>query len=347
MTNKPRGSKKPKLFRPGRYPFMTAANAYLERRKGFLQASTLKENERKLRYLSRVFTDLKRQGLVSTTYPANMVREDIQAFMVWMKEHKNMRTGEQGLDPETQAKYLHLLDKVCLFSRNPVIQQMKEEGERLPSAGRKDLTAIDEEDLRQIQEAASTIGGWRGEVTQFLVWTYPYTGLRPSELRLAHVDDIDVRKWTIHVRHPKGEGSYGNKRTVPILPPARPAVVRYLKAREEHLVSKGIVSVALIPKAGKGRKGEFYSANAFYIMKSKVERISGIKFRIKDFRSTYAQMNIDRDPSLLPDVSKFMGHATTKTTEEHYGRIKDQTAFLRVERAWESPMPQNGHKDSY
>lgn len=333
-----------KRLRPGKYPFMTAANAYLARRKGFIRPSTYKENERKLRYLSRVFTDLKNKRLVSTCFPGAMTREDVQAFMVWMKEHDNLRTGEKGIDQETQAKYLHLLDKVCLFCRNPVIRQMKEEGERLPTKVRKSLHAIDEDDLRKIQQAAETVAGWRGEVVRFLVWIYPYTGLRPSELRLAHVADIDAKQWTLFVRHPKGEGSYGSKRTVPILPPARTAVLRYLKAREEHLLKTGVSSVALVPNTNKSRKGEFYSANAFNVMKAEVEEISGVKFRIKDFRSTYAQMNIDRDPTLLPDVSKFLGHATTKTTEEHYGRIKDRTAFRRVEEAWISQQPSMAEK---
>lgn len=63
-------------------------------------------------------------------------------------------------------------------------------------------------------------------------------------------------------------------------------------------------------------------------MKSKVGQTSGIKFRIKDFRSTYAQMNIDRDHGLLSDVSEFMGHATTKTTEEHLATSKTKPPSL-------------------
>jgi integrase len=111
-------------------------------------------------------------------------------------------------------------------------------------------------------------------------------------------------------------------------------VARFLKAKEEHLTEMDIASFGLVPNTNKGRKGQFYSANTFNVVMSEVEKISGIKSRIKDFPSTYAQMNIDRGPNFLPDVSKFLVHATTKTTEEHYGRIKDRTAFLRVERAW-------------
>jgi integrase len=97
-------------------------------------------------------------------------------------------------------------------------------------------------------------------------------------------------------------------------------------------------SIALIPNTDKGKKNDFFSSNAFRVLKARVEKVSVVKFRIKDFRSTYAQMNLDRDPTLLPDVSKFLGHATTKTTEEHYGRIKDRTAFRRLEQVWNAPQ---------
>jgi hypothetical protein len=40
-------------------------------------------------------------------------------------------------------------------------------------------------------------------------------------------------------------------------------------------------------------------------------------------RVTYCQMCIELDASKLSAISKTMGHATTRTTEEHYGRMKE------------------------
>jgi integrase/recombinase XerD len=312
---------------------MTAANKYLARRKGFLAPSTYEENERKLRYLSKVFTQLRNEGRVSTTFPGSMTREDVQEFLLWMRS--------QELDSETQAKYLYLVNKLTLFCKNPVIQEMKDEGEKLPGKTKKDLRSIDETDLRRIQQAAERISGWRGSVARFLVWIYPYTGVRPSELRLARLEDLDTKSWTFYVRHPKGEGSYGTKRTVPILPPARPAVERFLREREQYLRARNMRSEALVPNTDKGRKDDFFSSNAFRVIKAMVEKEAGVEFRLKDFRPTYAQMNLDRNPNLLSDVSKFLGHATTKTTEEHYGRIRDRTAFRRLEQTWsQEPVPE-------
>jgi hypothetical protein len=49
-------------------------------------------------------------------------------------------------------------------------------------------------------------------------------------------------------------------------------------------------------------------------------------------------MLLDRNPSLLSDVSKQLGHSTTRITEKHYGRIRDRAAFLRLEKAFSEPQ---------
>lgn len=102
---------------------------------------------------------------------------------------------------------------------------------------------------------------------------------------------------------------------------AREAALRFLEARRAKLASKGVEETdALIPVWHGGRFG-FYSSTHFRHIKSKVEeRVARngkpIRFTIKAFRDTYCQMNIDRDPSLLSQVSVSMWHATTRTTEE-------------------------------
>ncbi|HTY46473.1 MAG TPA: hypothetical protein VMB46_02285, partial [Methanomassiliicoccales archaeon] len=54
----------------------------------------------------------------------------------------------------------------------------------------------------------------------------------------------------------------------------------------------------------------------------------------KTFRDTYCQMLIDMDASKLSAVSVTMGHATTRTTEEHYGRMKEVRALQEVKALW-------------
>lgn len=80
-----------------------------------------------------------------------------------------------------------------------------------------------------------------------------------------------------------------------------------------------------------------YSSNWFRVVKTKMEKEAGVEFKLRDFRPTFTQMCLDRDPTLLSVVSKQLGHSTTRTTEKHYGRIRGRAAFLRLERAFSTP----------
>ena len=177
-------------------------------------------------------------------------------------------------------------------------------------------------------------------MARFLVHFFPYTGVRPSELRKASVKDIDLRKWTFTIQHPKGELRYARKRTTPILPPARQAVIRYLKAREERLKKVGIDQCdALIPNIHSPNPDMIYSSARFRAIKKKIElrvgkEIEGFEFQLKSFRDTHCQMNIDLNPANLSAVALTMGHSTTKTTESHYGRIKQESALAMLQSAW-------------
>ena len=69
--------------------------------------------------------------------------------------------------------------------------------------------------------------------------------------------------------------------------------------------------------------------------------VPGIRFSLKTFQDTFCQINIDRDPNLLSDVSVAMGHATTRTTEMHYGRLKNEQALDRLQRSWQQASAKN------
>ena len=64
-----------------------------------------------------------------------------------------------------------------------------------------------------------------------------------------------------------------------------------------------------------------------------IERMAGVRFKIKDFRPTFAQLNKDRNVG-IEAVSKMLRHRTTRTTELFYARIRDEKAFAEAERAW-------------
>ena len=262
-----------------------------------------------------------------------MTEDDIRGFLSWMDVEKH-------LDNDTRTKYIGILKQLLLSFDNYAIQRM-EHKKQLPRRVRKEVKVLTEGEVWRIIKAAKNIEGWRGVVATFLSVIYPFTGLRPSELRRARRIDLDTTSWEMFVAHPKGEDKYGVKRTVPVLPPARPYVLEYLKQRSEHLAKYGIPENQcdqLIPRFVRGRKETaYYTLTALHVLKYEIEAIAGISFKLKTFRATYGQMNLDRGAK-LDRVSRLMGHSNTATTERFYCRVKDRAAFEEINEIWEEKI---------
>ncbi len=350
--------KKKKVGRPregrsmGRFPFLKWSNEMLESRKGYLDESTIKEKRRKLNMLHEVFQELKAQGKVNTTNPEKFSRKEVGALLEWCRnpvpETNRQKLGKlkprrQGLAGVTAEKYIRLVKELCTYAMNPIFEKLEKQGEPFPKRGPGAIKALSPVELSAIQFKANEISGWRGEIIRFITAIAPYSGVRPSELRLAWIDDLDAHNWSLFVRFPKGATKYADQRSVPILPPARDAVIRYLWAREERLKKIGIKECDfLIPAYYKGETKPYSEANLRKLVDLVNEKLDadpttkGISFSLKDFRSTYCQMNIDKFPELLSAISSSMGHATTRTTENFYGRIRRNVALGCIQQAWET-----------
>ncbi len=329
-----RGHRKREARSMGRYPFLVTAREYLERRRAYLARSSFEEFGRKAKYLSSILATLRAEGRISTTSPMKMTEGDIGHFVEWM--------NGKGYENAYMAKNLGFLKAVCEYAGNGVFSKMKANGVELPKKVPKDLQPLTDKDLATILQKAEELKGWNGEVCRFLVWMYPFTGLRASELRLANLQDLDIVKWTIFVRHPKGEKRYARQRTAPILPPARNAVKKYLEARQKRIREKGIESEALIPAC----HGGFYSSNGFRQMKARLEKLVNLDignekeltFNLKTFRTTFCQQSIDRGAK-IDSVAVVMGHSSTKTTETFYGRMRTDKALDDLNEAWIDRTP--------
>lgn len=309
----------------GKYPTSSSIKKYIEATRHAYAPSTQREIKRKLRY---ILTELRDLGAPRT--PQKFKECHIRVFLDWM--------DRKGLDNETKRKYLKLLKDYLAFYDNDIIGRMlAKKYIKIPKAPPKEITALSLELVHAIHKSTEMIDGWEGSVARFITMAYPYTGLRPSELRTMKYEDISPVTWILRVSHPKGEDTYGIKRKVGILPQLRPAFLVYLKEREDFLKSKGIPvnSEPLIPnRRGTG----YWSAALFRKLKGDIQRISGIKFKLKDYRSTFCQLAIDLGADISA-VSKVMGHNSTLTTEKHYGRIRDDPAISEIERAFSKPTP--------
>jgi len=311
----------------GRYPFLTFTYRYLEEARAYLDEGTIKERKRTLKHFNQVFMQLKANGKIGTTDPTKFTEQEVREFIVWMKK--------KGIDVNTQVNYLSFLNQLLVWCGNATIGRMR--GKRLlPRKKEKEINSLSEQEVNHIIESTGKIGGWRGEIARFLCAMYPYTGLRLKELRLAQRSDLNDVKWTIWVRHPKGERRYGVQRTAPIPPPIRPIVRQYLKARKKQLIKYGFDECEqLIPKITPSGT-DYYSDKTIWYLKHKISELAGTDFKIKDFRATFAQVHIDRGVQLQA-VSKAMGHRTTQTTERYYARIRDVSMFKQINGVWQEP----------
>ncbi|MEW6069716.1 MAG: site-specific integrase, partial [Candidatus Thermoplasmatota archaeon] len=124
---------------------------------------------------------------------------------------------------------------------------------------------------------------------------------------------------------------------VPIPPPARACVLQYLQARTKQLKKFGIKECEpLIPYfKAQEKQDAYFSEGNFCRLKRKLQEIAGIKFKLKDFRSSYAQMLKDKNVN-IEVISKALGHSSTKTTEKYYARIRDSYVSEIINRAWEN-----------
>jgi integrase/recombinase XerD len=333
-------------LRLGRYPFAAAIKHYEERRLGLVGDSTMREELKTLRHLNEVFEQLKAEeeakdtedtnrsgGEMSkpfTTDPRRMGRREIQTFMAWMRR--------RGLDPATQVTYMKRLKNFLKVFRNHVIDDMVADGVRFPKNPTKPIRTLDMDDLQVIFQAAERLQGWHGAMARGMFALYFATGVRPSELRLAHFKDLDMKKQTLVIQHPKGEGSWASQAPVDLIRPDMvPIIERYLKERQQHVQKAGYEgALALFPNLYGGQDG-FYSANHFKQIKKKVEEISGVEFKLKDFRPTLTSITVNGDMSLLPAMSAQLRHATIATTQRSYYSMQQGVAGRQLKKSYKGP----------
>lgn len=75
---------------------------------------------------------------------------------------------------------------------------------------------------------------------------------------------------------------------------------------------------------------------AYGAMAAYAARPTGVGPLPPGVRATFAQVAKDRGAT-MEAVSRAMRHRTTKTTERYYARIRADSAFAEIERAFEQP----------
>jgi len=321
-----------------RYPFPEFVGQYLETVGGVISPLTFEDVQRRYSRQSKIFIVLKNEGKVSTTSPQRFTPEDIRAFLLY---RKNL-----GASPTDLRKDISALRALCDFCNNtcvskclikyPMLKPRVKDG-RLPSMPRSDYQAI-------IDRLPSVPRDWYLVRAYAMVCLFVFTGTRTKELRLANIRDVNVHTWELEILHPKGEGSYGDARTVPIPPSIRGIVSLYLDMRKEWAIEYGIDVPALFPSY-ESRDG-YLSDKTMRIIRKIVEDDLGIQFDFRMCRRTFGQQYIDAQLN-VESVSILMGHASTKTTEKHYCRQKNRVAIENAKGVWDlNPPTKKGGQNS-
>ncbi len=355
-------------MRPVREAFRERAAAYLRavettaERQGHYTPGTAARIRRNLAVIERDLAHVvanvphpRDTGPAHGIAPGHIRKEHVAALLaLW--EHRPVANGRNkgqvGLSMATRAKMVQDLRGFLDWCGNTVFDHIEKEEKsiRLPSVVRdedEEFETPSDSDLDRLRAAAEGMEGYRGAVARLLLGVLPYCGLRPKEIRGAHVADVDLKRGEILVRHPKGEGSWakGGKYAPLRWEPAKQAVRDFLVEREGEFPN-GIGDPWLIPYrlAARGHSGEWDAtvtgpwpeATLRKLKQDLVER-SGVEFGgWKVLRTTFAMDLSDR--GVPPEVAqKALRHKTVVTTQRYYWKKRKAAAYAVLDDAYARP----------
>lgn len=154
-----------------------------------------------------------------------------------------------------------------------------------------------------------------------------------STMSRTYTVDIKDDVWTVEVLHPKGEGKHGEVREAPIHPDAYPFLTRYFVARAQHVQRIGATTRALF--LGNVATDGYLATNTVRLYAQRVSDDTGIDVDLRKCRRTHGQRLVDAKVPISV-VSVVMGHVSTRTTEQHYARVKHAVAVEEVTKTFNS-----------
>ncbi len=325
----------PKDLHLGRYPFSGGIRYYEAKRSTKYSRSTMEENVRKLRYFARVFEEMKSNGLVRTTDPRTIDSYDVEAFLDWMKENR--------LEMSTKIKYSNVLESYLVTFGNHVVGDMKKTADwPLFRDEEKEIFSLEKEEVQKIFDALdnyepTTIKKeWHRIIMSGMLSLLFGAATRPKEVFEAEKKHLKLEEGNnaFYVEHPKGEDSWGRREWIPIIRGDMVERLKYFLVERAQFIKAYQCpdSQYLFFNPNTGRP---YTGKAIRKMKAEVEKISGVKFKLKDFRATYVTLTAENDMDRLKNVSVQLRHKSVKTTEGYYLRLKRMKAQKKIANVWE------------
>lgn len=320
-----------------RFPFMEFADAMLKKAQfpfegfedansfgGFFSERTLADLRRRYVRQSKIFQQLYKDKMVSTTSPQRFKVDDIRVFILYIRR--------SGVGHSDINKHINALERLCVSVGNPAVARCLALYPNVKS--RVAPPRHDSMDSYIFDRIVSSFPAVPSDLVHLraygLVALALATGCRTQELQYSRVSDLDFKLWVFKVSHPKGIGSYGVIRYVPIPPEFRTILSRYVKARVE--LPECNSRSALFPSS---ITGGFISDNALRVIRLLVCEELGVQFDFRLTRRTFGQHYLDADLE-LEKLSVLMGHKTTATTEDYYCRQQNKKAIDSAIKTWGS-----------
>lgn len=153
---------------------------------------------------------------------------------------------------------------------------------------------------------------------------YLFSGARQKELLTLKFQDISND--TIHI---PGTKTTGSNRFIPNFKPLKQIIAKRRNYKPTDYVFP------------------FTSIRQLTYVKEEIEKQSGIKFHIKDLRTTFGTMCAEQGISESV-IAKWMGHTTTKTTRKYYIKVLsdfEKEQANKFDTNFDTNFGQNNNKD--
>lgn len=306
-----------------RYPFSAAANEFLAAYNGVYSRGMADELRRRYPKIGRQLEILKTAGKISTTNPKNMTPDDVKEYVKYQRQ--------RGLKPASISHDVSSIAVLCSYCGNQCVDVArtrypllfpKRQIRRLPVLERPDFDRI----LSRAAELTENTDPARIRCYAEVLFAIG-TGPRTQELQHAKLRYLDADLDSIFFDHVKGQGTYGQTRTVPIRPEVRPILRLWLRVRCKICSS----SEYLFPS----KDGRYLSTNSLTKDRRVVCDDTGIDFDFRMCRRTYGQYLVDEGLP-IDRLSVILGHSTSRTTETNYARPRDDRVVHDVIDSWKT-----------
>jgi len=328
--------KRPRKRRLDRFPYVVLLKEYTTALAtgNVLGPDSLDVRSRTLRHVFQVLLDLRDAGRIDTLDPRHFMKKEIDALSQWMADKS---TGYQ-------AKLWTAIESFLLYCENGILKVLETKMQwTRPDPTYTPQDVKDEDWLRDTLRRLDGLEGWQTTATRFVVAFMFGTGLRPKELRLADLKDLDANRWVFRVMHPKKVRGAIVGAELAIYADTRVHVADFLAAREKHLLELGInpASVtALIPS----ERGKHYSDVGFRNIRIDTFRKAGVTGDFRVLRRTHEQLLMDRleqrgykEGSVIEIAAKRLRHSPL-TALKHYADLRTRRGQDAAKEAWEAPV---------